>query len=133
MRKKLVAAIMSAAMVACASPLIALAEPVADVETEGTPVADEALIETVSVAEPEEDIQADAIIDQASLEAAIAKGGTVDLGDQTIQLDRTLAVTNDVVITGGKLVGTSVVTGNLVTLGTKSWYGVNVDWTALLW
>ncbi len=63
----------------------------------------------------------------AIMSAAMAKGGTVDLGDQTIQLDRTLAVTNDVVITGGKLVGTSVVTGNLVTLGTKSWYGVNVD------
>lgn len=148
MRKKLLAAIMSAAMVACASPVIALAEPVVDTETETTtegtvddtegtdvteetPVADEALTkvqplsEPAPVAEPGEDVRTGEIKDQASLEAAIAEGGTVDLGDQTIQLGKTLAVTKDVVIAGGKLVGMSNGTydrGNLVTLG----QGINV-------
>ena len=144
MRKKLLAAIMSAAMVACASPVIALAEPVVDTETETTtegtdvteetPVSEEALTKVQPLSEPQGDentlgdnegIQTQAITTQEELEAAIAKGGTVDLTGQRIELDRTLAVNNDVVITGGSLVGTSGGTyerDNLVTLG----QGINV-------
>lgn len=151
MRKKLLAAIMSAAMVACASPVIALAEPVVDTETETTtegtvndtegtdvteetPVADEALTETVPVsepapaAEPGEDVRTGEITDQDSLEAAIeaaAEGSEINLTGKSINLERTLAVNKSVVITGGTLVGTSDGTydrGNLVTLG----QGINV-------
>lgn len=126
MRKKLLAAIMSAAMVACASPVIALAEPVVDVETEttteGEDVTEEALKEAALVAEPAPvsgpgvDVQADAITDQASLEAAIAKGGTVDMKGQTIELTSPLTVSTSVEIANGTLTSGTGISGNLVTL-----------------
>lgn len=151
MRKKLLAAIMSAAMVACASPVIALAEPVVDTETETTtegtvddtegtdvteetPVADEALTkvqplsEPAPAAEPGEDVRTGEITDQASLEGAIAaakEGDEINLTGKTINLERTLAVNKSVVLTGGTLVGMSngtYVRDNLVTLG----QGINV-------
>lgn len=56
MRKKLLAAIMSAAMVACASPVIALAEPVVDTETEttteGTDVTEETPVSKDALTKP---------------------------------------------------------------------------------
>lgn len=143
MRKKLLAAIMSAAMVACASPVIALAEPVVDTETETTtegtvddtegtdvteetPVADEALTkvqplsEPAPVAEPGEDVRTGGIKDQDSLEKAIAAaedGARIDLGEQKITLDRPLTVNNSVTIANGTLEGTAGVGyKNLVTL-----------------
>lgn len=137
MRKKLLAAIMSAAMVACVSPVIALAEPVADAateettnDTEGTDVTDETVVseealtvtDAAPAAEPATDVQAVEVTDQTSLEEAIANGGTVNLTGKTIQLTNELRVNNDVVITGGTLVGTDSVTGNLVTLNE----GINV-------
>ena len=56
------------------------------------------------------------VTNQTSLEAAIAQGGTIDLTGKTITLERALTVNNNVVITGGTLVGSPNVTGNLVTL-----------------
>lgn len=142
MRKKLLAAIMSAAMVACASPVIALAEPVVDTETETTtegtvndtegtdvteetPVADEALTETVPVsepapaAEPGEDVRTGEITDQDSLEAAIAAaevGALIDLREQEITLNQPLTVNKSVTIANGTLTSAEGVSGNLVTL-----------------
>lgn len=56
------------------------------------------------------------ITDQTTLEAAIAQGGVIDLTGKTITLERALTVNNSVTITGGTLIGSSNVTGNLVTL-----------------
>lgn len=143
MRKKLLAAIMSAAMVACASPVIALAEPVVDTETETTtegtvddtegtdvteetPVADEALTKVQPLSEPQGDentlgdnegIQTQAIATQEALVDAIAKGGTVDLGEATITLTSPLTVNESVTIANGTLTSVEGVSGNLVTLG----------------
>ena len=144
MRKKLLAAIMSAAMVACASPVIALAEPVADVETETTteetdvtdesPVSEEALIKVQPLSEPQGDentlggnegIQTQAITTQEELEDAIAKGGPVDLGGQSIELTSPLTVNTSVEIANGTLKSADGVSGNLVTLG----QGINVTLT----
>lgn len=63
----------------------------------------------------EKDVRAE-ITDQTTLEAAIAQGGVVDLTGKTITLERALTVNNSVTITGGTLIGSSGVTGNLVTL-----------------
>ena len=63
----------------------------------------------------ERDVRAE-ITDQTTLEAAIAQGGVVDLTGKTITLERALTVNNSVTITGGTLIGSSGVTGNLVTL-----------------
>lgn len=142
MRKKLLAAIMSAAMVACASPVIALAEPVVDTETETTtegtvddtegtdvteetPVADEALTKVQPLSEPQGDentlggnegIQTQAIQTQEALVDAIAKGGTVDLEGATIELTSPLTVNTYVEIANGTLTSAGNVSGNLVTL-----------------
>lgn len=63
----------------------------------------------------EKDVRAE-ITDQTTLEAAIAQGGVVDLTGKTITLERALTVNNSVTITGGTLIGSSNVAGNLVTL-----------------
>lgn len=63
----------------------------------------------------ERDVRAE-ITDQTTLEAAIAQGGVIDLTGKTITLERALTVNNSVTITGGTLIGSSGVTGNLVTL-----------------
>ena len=63
----------------------------------------------------EKDVRAE-ITDQTTLEAAIAQGGVVDLTGNAITLERALTVNNSVTITGGTLIGSSGVTGNLVTL-----------------
>ena len=137
MRKKFLAAVMSAVMVACASPVIALAEPVADVETEtvteGTDGTDETVVseealtmaDTVPTAESGEDVRAGEITDQTSLEAAIANGGTVDLGGKEITLNTPLKVNTSVEIANGTLKSGTGVSGNLVTLG----QGINVTLT----
>lgn len=151
MTKKILAAIMGAAMVINVSPVITLAEPAADNETatvEET-VTDAGVTGTVSAAGveiteaeltgaeltgaeaaesatlgvsaqeansgQERDVRAE-ITDQTTLEAAIAQGGVVDLTGKTITLERALTVNNSVTITGGTLIGSSGVTGNLVTL-----------------
>ncbi len=62
----------------------------------------------------ERDVRAE-ITDQTTLEAAIAQGGVIDLTGKTITLERALTVNNSVTITGGTLIGSSGVTGNLVT------------------
>ncbi len=136
MRKKLLAAIMSAAMVACASPVIALAEPVVDTETETTtegtdvteetPVSKDALTKVQPLSEPQGDentlgdnegIQTQAITTQEALVDAIAKGGTVNLGGETIVLTSPLTVNTSVEISNGTLKSAEGVSGNLVTLG----------------
>ena len=151
MTKKILAAIMGAAMVINVSPVITLAEPAADNETAtaaetvtdagvtgavsaagveiteaeltgaeltGAEAAESAALE-VSAQEAnsgqERDVRAE-ITDQTTLEAAIAQGGVVDLTGKTITLERALTVNNSVTITGGTLIGSSGVTGNLVTL-----------------
>lgn len=151
MKKKILAAIMGAAMAINVSPVIALAEPAADNETAtaaetvtdagvtgavsaaggeiteaeltgaeltGAEAAESAALE-VSAQEAnsgqEKDVRAE-ITDQTTLEAAIAQGGVVDLTGKTITLERALTVNNSVTITGGTLIGSSGVTGNLVTL-----------------
>ena len=151
MTKKILAAIMGAAMVINVSPVITLAEPAADNETAtaaetvtdagvtgavsaagveiteaeltgaeltGAEAAESAALE-VSAQEAnsgqEKDVRAE-ITDQTTLEAAIAQGGVVDLTGKTITLERALTVNNSVTITGGTLIGSSGVTGNLVTL-----------------
>ena len=146
MKKKILAAIMGAAMVINVSPVITLAEPAADNETAtaaetvtdagvtgavsaagveiteaeltGAEAAESAALE-VSAQEAnsgqEKDVRAE-ITDQTTLEAAIAQGGVVDLTGKTITLERALTVNNSVTITGGTLIGSSGVTGNLVTL-----------------
>lgn len=150
MKKKILAAIMGAAMAINVSPVIALAEPAADNETAtaaetvtdagvtgavsaagveiteaeltgaeltGAEAAESAALE-VSAQEAnsgqERDVRAE-ITDQTTLEAAIAQGGVVDLTGKTITLERALTVNNSVTITGGTLIGSSGVTGNLVT------------------
>lgn len=137
---------MGAAMAINVSPVIALAEPAADNETAtaaetvtdagvtgavsaagveiteaeltGAEAAESAALE-VSAQEAnsgqEKDVRAE-ITDQTTLEAAIAQGGVVDLTGKTITLERALTVNNSVTITGGTLIGSSGVTGNLVTL-----------------
>ena len=151
MKKKILAAIMGAAMAINVSPVIALAETAADNETAtaaetvtdagvtgavsaagveiteaeltgaeltGAEAAESAALE-VSAQEAdsgqERDVRAE-ITDQTTLEAAIAQGGVVDLTGKTITLERALTVNNSVTITGGTLIGSSGVTGNLVTL-----------------
>ena len=151
MKKKILAAIMGAAMAINVSPVIALAETAADNETAtaaetvtdagvtgavsaagveiteaeltgaeltGAEAAESAALE-VSAQEAnsgqEKDVRAE-ITDQTTLEAAIAQGGVVDLTGKTITLERALTVNNSVTITGGTLIGSSGVTGNLVTL-----------------
>ena len=151
MTKKILAAIMGAAMVINVSPVITLAETAADNETAtaaetvtdagvtgavsaagveiteteltgaeltGAEAAESAALE-VSAQEAnsgqERDVRAE-ITDQTTLEAAIAQGGVVDLTGKTITLERALTVNNSVTITGGTLIGSSGVTGNLVTL-----------------
>ena len=151
MTKKILAAIMGAAMVINVSPVITLAEPAEDNETAtaaeavtdagvtgavsaagveiteaeltgaeltGAEAAESAALE-VSAQEAnsgqERDVRAE-ITDQTTLEAAIAQGGVVDLTGKTITLERALTVNNSVTITGGTLIGSSGVTGNLVTL-----------------
>ena len=150
MTKKILAAIMGAAMVINVSPVITLAEPAEDNETAtaaeavtdagvtgavsaagveiteteltgaeltGAEAAESAALE-VSAQEAnsgqERDVRAE-ITDQTTLEAAIAQGGVVDLTGKTITLERALTVNNSVTITGGTLIGSSGVTGNLVT------------------
>ena len=155
MTKKILAAIMGAAMVINVSPVITLAESAADNETAtvaeavtdagvtgavsaagveiteteltgaeltgaeltGAEAAESAALE-VSAQEAnsgqERDVRAE-ITDQTTLEAAIAQGGVVDLTGKTITLERALTVNNSVTITGGTLIGSSGVTGNLVT------------------
>ena len=137
---------MGAAMAINVSPVIALAETAADNETAtaaetvtdagvtgavsaagveiteaeltGAEAAESAALE-VSAQEAnsgqEKDVRAE-ITDQTTLEAAIAQGGVVDLTGKTITLERALTVNNSVTITGGTLIGSSGVTGNLVTL-----------------
>ena len=137
---------MGAAMVINVSPVITLAESAADNETAtvaeavtdagvtgavsaagveiteaeltGAEAAESAALE-VSAQEAnsgqERDVRAE-ITDQTTLEAAIAQGGVVDLTGKTITLERALTVNNSVTITGGTLIGSSGVTGNLVTL-----------------
>ena len=137
---------MGAAMAINVSPVIALAEPAADNETAtaaetvtdagvtgavsaagveiteaeltGAEAAESAALE-VSAQEAnsgqERGVRAE-ITDQTTLEAAIAQGGVVDLTGKTITLERALTVNNSVTITGGTLIGSSGVTGNLVTL-----------------
>ena len=118
---------MSAAMVACVSPVIALAEPVADAateettnDTEGTDVTDETVVSeealTVTDAEPAADVQAVEVTDYTSLVAAIANGGTVDLGGKEITLTAPLNVNTSVEIANGTLKSGTGVSGNLVTL-----------------
>ena len=151
MTKKILAAIMGAAMVINVSPVITLAEPAEDNETAtaaeavtdagvtgavsaagveiteaeltgaeltGAEAAESAALE-VSAQEAnsgqERDVRAE-ITDQTTLEAAIAQGGVIDLTGKTITLERALTVNNSVTITGGTLIGSSGVTGNLVTL-----------------
>ena len=151
MKKKILAAIMGAAMVINVSPVITLAEPAVDngtataaetvtdagvtgavsaagveiteaeltgAELTGAEAAESAALE-VSAQEAnsgqERDVRAE-ITDQTTLEAAIAQGGVVDLTGKTITLERALTVNNSVTITGGTLIGSSGVTGNLVTL-----------------
>lgn len=150
MTKKILAAIMGAAMVINVSPVITLAEPAEDNETAtaaeavtdagvtgavsaagveiteaeltgaeltGAEAAESAALE-VSAQEAnsgqERDVRAE-ITDQTTLEAAIAQGGVIDLTGKTITLERALTVNNSVTITGGTLIGSSGVTGNLVT------------------
>ena len=146
MTKKILAAIMGAAMVINVSPVITLAEPAADNETAtaaetvtdagvtgavsaagveiteaeltGAEAAESAALE-VSVQEAnsrQEGAVRTEITDQTTLEAAIAQGGVIDLTGKTITLERALTVNNSVTITGGTLIGSSGVTGNLVTL-----------------
>lgn len=151
MKKKILAAIMGAAMVINVSPVITLAEPAVDngTATAAETVTDAGVTGAVSAAgveiteaeltgaeltgaEPaesaalevsaqeansgqERDVRAE-ITDQTTLEAAIAQGGVVDLTGKTITLERALTVNNSVTITGGTLIGSSGVTGNLVTL-----------------
>lgn len=60
--------------------------------------------------------RADVVDTQDKLEAALARGGEIDLTGQRIELTRPLTVNSDVVIRGGTLAGTDSVSGNLVTL-----------------
>ena len=137
---------MGAAMVINVSPVITLAEPAADNETAtvaeavtdagvtgavsaagveiteaeltGAEAAESAALE-VSVQEAnsrQEGAVRTEITDQTTLEAAIAQGGVIDLTGKTITLERALTVNNSVTITGGTLIGSSNVAGNLVTL-----------------
>ena len=151
MKKKILAAIMGAAMAINVSPVIALAEPAADNETAtaaetvtdagvtgavsaagveiteaeltgaeltGAKAAESAALEVSAQkanSGQEKDVRAE-ITDQTTLEAAIAQGGVVDLTGKTITLERALTVNNSVTITGGTLIGSSNVAGNLVTL-----------------
>ena len=131
MTKKILAAIMGAAMVINVSPVITLAEPAEDNETAtaaeavtdagvtgavsaagveiteaeltGAEAAESAALE-VSAQEANSGQEKDVraeITDQTTLEAAIAQGGVVDLTGKTITLERALTVNNSVTITGG--------------------------------
>lgn len=85
----------------------ALGQPAESTDLEVTAPAENSGQETSARAE---------ITDQTTLEAAIAQGGVIDLTGKTITLERALTVNNSVTITGGTLIGSSNVTGNLVTL-----------------
>ncbi len=134
MKRKFLAAVMSAAMVAGAAPVLALAAPVADdvvetqdVSTVETPEMDEAekvvtesqtpAVMTEPAGDADVDAQADEINTQEDLEAALVEGANINLSGKTIELTRPLTISaNKVTITGGVLKGTSSVSGNLVTL-----------------
>lgn len=134
MKRKFLAAVMSAAMVAGATPVLALAAPAADnvvetqdVSTTETPEADAAekavaesqtpAVMTEPAGDADVDVQADEINTQEDLEAALVEGADINLSDKTIELTRPLTISaNNVTITGGVLKGTSSVSGNLVTL-----------------
>lgn len=134
MKRKFLAAVMSAAMVAGATPVLALAAPAADdvvetqdVSTTETPEADAAekavaesqtpAVMTELAEDADVDVQADEINTQEDLEAALVEGADINLSGKTIELTRPLTISaNKVTITGGVLKGTSSVSGNLVTL-----------------
>lgn len=100
MKKKFLAVVITAVMLAGAMPAAVFAAPLAENEAQ--------MQETLEIQ--------DVIDDQDKLEAAVAKGGEIDLTGQRIELTGPLTVNNDVVIKGGTLIGTDSVTGNLVTL-----------------
>ena len=94
MKRKFLAVVVTAAMVAGALPGIALAAPADEYKTETQETPDS----------------------QEELTEAIARGGEIDLTGRRIELTSPLSISSDVVIRGGTLVGTDSVTGNLVTL-----------------
>lgn len=143
MKRKFLAVVITAAMVAGALPGVAFAAAGEENEAELQVISDiqeteshemsvhEMAVQTaetdqlpeISGTEKIADVEAvgnteraDVIDTQEELEAAIAQGGEIDLTGQRIELTRRLSIANDVVIRGGTLVGTDSVTGNLVTL-----------------
>ena len=134
MKKKILAAVMGAAMVVNVSPVITFAETAADngavsaveeaAETGAAGAASGIGVEitgTETAEEPSDHAQVTSaraeITDQTSLEAAIAQGGAIDLTGKTITLERPLTISTSVTVTGGTLAGTAAVGyNNLVTL-----------------
>lgn len=130
MKRKLLAVVITAAMVAGALPGAVSAATAAET-LEASAAQEESGVQEESGIQEEPEIQedtgaklpaaqtearADVIDTQDELEAAITQGGEIDLSGQRIELTRPLSIANDVVIRGGTLVGTDSVTGNLVTL-----------------
>ena len=134
MKKKILAAVMGAAMVVNVSPVITFAETAADngavsaveeaAETGAAGAASGIGVEITgpeTAEEPSDHAQVTSaraeITDQTSLEAAIAQGGAIDLTGKTITLERPLTISTSVTVTGGTLEGTPAVGyNNLVTL-----------------
>ena len=129
MKKKFLAAIMSAAMISGAVPVMAIAAPVeGDVaETQDVSTTEMPEMETAEKLEPESQTPAavtmragdqTTITDQDGLEEALTSGAdTIDLAGAEIELTRPLTISANVTIKNATFKGTAAAgSGNLLTL-----------------
>ena len=138
MKKKFLAAVMSAAMIAGAVPVMAMAAPAEDDAAAAQDVSATVTPETATAEKVEPESQASAVIaprggdfidiqTQDDLEKVLQQAAdagmeyNIDLTGKTITLTRPLTISTDnITITGGVLEGDPNVEGNLVTLTADS-------------